>query len=170
MTEESADPRTVPGTPGAEPSTTRTATQQLTDALMEFINLSRSFMTNETLRLNHAQYAILSRLEDCPDVTLTAMADSLGYDLSVLSRQAAALTEQGLVVRTKDPRDGRAWMISLTDVGRERLTHARSKRLGMVLQALAPYSDQERAIAARILASFNTGLSETLKRKGVPLG
>jgi len=137
---------------------------------MEFARLSRSFADSETFRVNQVQYAILSYLSGRDDIRLTAMSEKMGYDLSVLSRQASALAEQGLVTRTKDPHDGRAWILTLTDQGLTCLVHARAKRLDVLQTSLAAYSDQERDSAARILISLNQVLKDTLKRKGIPLG
>lgn len=148
----------------------RSATQELTDALMELVRLSRTFAESQTIRLSHVQFAMLSLLSRGTDLTITALADELGYDLSVLSRQAATLTDQGLVTRTRDPLDKRSWRLSLTEHGHERIMSARSTRMEMFHSALAAYSDQERKTAAAVVTSVNSILSETLKRKGVALG
>jgi len=145
-------------------------TQDLTDALMNLIRLSRSFADSEMIRLNHVQYSLLACLNKREESTLTTICEDLGYDLSVLSRQVGNLADQGLVVRAKDPHDGRAWRISLTDLGRQRFTHARDKRTALLTTALAPYCDSDRETAARILTALNNVLSETLHRKGIPLG
>jgi len=144
-------------------------TQDLADALMDLLRLSRSFADSDMVQLNHAQYALLSRLNERKESTLTTICQDLGCDLSVLSRQAGILIDQGLVVRTKDPHDGRAWRISMTDLGRDRFAHARRRRTELLNEALAPYSDDDREIAAHILAGLNTVLVRTLRRKGVPL-
>lgn len=143
------------------------ASQDFADALMDLLRLSRSFADSEMTRLSHVQYGILHRLFSKQESTLTAICEDLGYDLSVVSRQAAWLTEHGLVVRTKDPHDGRAWKISLTDLGRERFALARSARTALLTQALAPYSAAECETTAQVLASLNRVLAETLKRKGI---
>jgi len=143
------------------------ATQDLSDALMDLFRLSRSFADYEMIRLSHVQYAILHRLYDKEDSTLTALCEDLRYDLSVVSRQASWLTEQGLVCRTKDPHDGRAWKLSLTDQGRERFASARSARTTLLNRALAPFSAEERDTTAQVLASLNRALAETLRRKGI---
>ena len=142
-------------------------TQNLTDALMDLLRLSRSFADAETIQLNQAQYALLSRLYERKESTLTGICQDLGYDLSVLSRQAGILIGQGLVVRTKDPHDKRAWKISLTDLGRSQFACARKRRTELLNEALAPYSDDDREIAAQILTGLNTVLARTLRRKGV---
>ena len=145
-------------------------TQNLADALIDLLRLSRTFADAEMTHLNQAQYALLSRLYERKESTLTGICQDLGYDLSVLSRQAGTLIEQGLVVRTKDPHDRRAWKISLTDLGRSRFACARQRRTELLNEALAPYSDNDREIAAQILTGLNNVLIRTLRHKGVSLG
>jgi len=145
-------------------------TQNLTDALMDLLRLSRSFADAEMVQFNQAQYALCSRLYERKESTLTVICQDLGYDLSVLSRQAGALIEQGLVVRAKDPNDRRAWRISLTDLGRSQFARARRRRTELLNEALAPYSDDDREVAAQILTGLNNVLKRTLRHKGIRLG
>ena len=152
----------------APPGRDLTATQEFTDALSDLIRVARLFNDPDGQRLNVGQYTLLTRVNRCGETTLTAVADELGYDLSVMSRQAAALVEQGLLVRTRDPRDGRAWRISVTDEGRERLRQARATRVGVLERSLAPYSDDERAGAARILAAVSAAIGDFLRKPGLP--
>ena len=49
------------------------------------------------------------------------IADELKVGPSVISRQLVSLLADGLVVRRKDPQDGRAELISLSDSGKRRL-------------------------------------------------
>ena len=152
-----------------DPAISPASARALMDAVMELVQLSRSFADSEIFQLNRAQYAVLSHISNREGATLTAIADELKCDLSVLSRQTAALIEQGLAVRSKDPHDARAWQVSLTDLGHERLEQAQATRVGLVEQALAACSDQECAIATRVITSYNAVMSTLLKRKGIPL-
>jgi len=144
-------------------------TRGLMDAVMELTRLSRSFADSEIFQLNRVQYALLSHISRREGTTLTAIAEELGYDLSVLSRQTAALIDQGLVVRTRDPRDARAWQVSLTELGHTRLEHAQATRMALVDRALAPYSDQDRDTTTQVLRSLNAALGEVLTRRGIAL-
>src|SRR4051795_3994063 len=57
--------------------------------------------------------------------TLAAMA---GVDVSVVSRQVAALERAGYVERRPDPRDGRGSLIGLTPAGAAALVTTRARR------------------------------------------
>jgi DNA-binding MarR family transcriptional regulator len=48
----------------------------------------------------------------------TELAEVLHLDLSVVSRQLTSLAERGLVAKTRDPGDGRAHQVEITDAGR----------------------------------------------------
>ena len=54
------------------------------------------------------------------------VAQALGVDPSVVSRQVAALERLDLVARSVDPADRRAELVSATDLGHERLREARA--------------------------------------------
>lgn len=77
------------------------------------------------------------------------IAARLGCGPSVVSRQLAALDEGGLVERATDPGDGRAELVSISDLGRERLAEVRealARRLADRLQDW-PADDVRRATA-----------------------
>ncbi|MDR0284647.1 MAG: MarR family transcriptional regulator [Propionibacteriaceae bacterium] len=135
---------------------TTTPTRRLTDALLGFLRVARSFADSDPARLSWVQFDILARLGQQADTTLTALAESLGYDLSVLSRQAALLVDRGLVVRVRDAHDGRAWRFSATAAGRARFEQSRERRTAWLATALAPFSDAERETAANVLVAITT--------------
>jgi DNA-binding MarR family transcriptional regulator len=54
------------------------------------------------------------------------IAQTLGVDPSVVSRQLASLERLGLVARCVDPADRRAELVSATSIGREQLQEARA--------------------------------------------
>ena len=142
-------------------TTGRTATQDLTEAVMDLLRLSRCIADSEAL--NQVQYAILAYLGQRTESTLTTMSQALPYDLSVLSRHAAALADQSLVVRATDPNDARVRQISLTQAGRAQLGNARAQRTAMLEEALEPHTDTELETAARVLGSLNAVLSDALR-------
>ncbi len=64
-----------------------------------------------------ASLPLLHRLVEGP-ARPTELADALHLDLSVVSRQLTSLAERGLVAKTRDPGDGRAHQVEITDAGR----------------------------------------------------
>ncbi|MHB1009355.1 MAG: MarR family winged helix-turn-helix transcriptional regulator [Propionibacteriaceae bacterium] len=64
-----------------------------------------------------ASLPLLFRLLDGP-LRATELAELLYVDLSVVSRQIASLSDRGLVVKTRDADDRRAFRVEITEAGR----------------------------------------------------
>lgn len=76
--------------------------------------------------LKRTDVSILTVLADLGDARPGVIADRLNVGASVISRQIVSLQELGLVLRRRDPDDGRAELLSLTDEGRDRLLTLRA--------------------------------------------
>jgi DNA-binding MarR family transcriptional regulator len=88
-------------------------------------------------------WALLVPLERDGDQRCSALAAQVGVDISVASRQLAALERSGHVVRRPDPHDGRASLLSLTREGAEALAAARALRSDWALGALAGWDEAD---------------------------
>ncbi|MHA6785646.1 MarR family winged helix-turn-helix transcriptional regulator [Pseudonocardia saturnea] len=66
-------------------------------------------------------YAVLVAIARSAPLRLVELAEEFGLDKSTMSRQVSALLRAGLVHRSPDPLDGRAFLLELTDEGRSRL-------------------------------------------------
>lgn len=84
------------------------------------------------------------------------LAEVLGFDRSVLSRQLHQLLQLGLVQRRPDPLDGRAAVISITDDARERLQRVTSEARDSFRDRLAGWRDDELDELARLLAKLSS--------------
>jgi len=67
-------------------------------------------------------YVILTTLKRCGPTHAGALIETLGMDKSLLSRQLRGLEELGLVEREPDAADKRSSILTLSEVGRERVT------------------------------------------------
>lgn len=83
---------------------------------------------------------------------VSGIAHQLGVDLSVASRQVAALVAEGYVVRARDPEDGRAQIVELTARGEGALRESHRRMVAAFEQVLAPWSAEEVAALAAGLA------------------
>jgi DNA-binding MarR family transcriptional regulator len=101
--------------------------------------------------LSSPQVATLRALRNRSPRRITALAEDGRCDPSVLSRQIAALESCGLVARSRDPDDGRAFLVELTDLGRQALGRYWSARIGQLRGELDDFSDQELIRAAALL-------------------
>ncbi|MGW7350558.1 MarR family winged helix-turn-helix transcriptional regulator [Streptomyces sp. NPDC054784] len=108
--------------------------------------------------LEPAAYGLLVRLEDVGPQRATELATYFGVGKATMSRQLAALEALGLVVRSRDPADGRASLVEFTPGGRERFTRVRRARRARYGRKLAAWDRAEISELARLLHRFN-GLS-----------
>jgi DNA-binding MarR family transcriptional regulator len=105
--------------------------------------------------LESSAYGLLVRLEDAGPQRATALAGYFGVGKATMSRQLRAMEDLGLVARTPDPADGRAWLVHLTDEGRARFGRVRGARRERYGRQLASWDRTEIAELARLLHRLN---------------
>lgn len=88
-------------------------------------------------------WALLLPLEQAGDLRLSDLAARAGIDISVASRQVGALERAGYVTRRPDPRDGRAFLLSLSPLGGSALAATRMARAGWAATALAGWDEDD---------------------------
>jgi DNA-binding MarR family transcriptional regulator len=109
--------------------------------------------------LDRAAYLLLGRIVLDEPGRLSTLAGELCVDLSVVSRQVAALEAAGLVTRAPDPGDRRASVITATDAGVELFRRRREQFLVLLRTLLTDWSPAEREEFARLLGRFNGALA-----------
>ncbi len=88
-------------------------------------------------------WLLVHAAEQAP-VRLSDLAESMGLDLSTVSRQARNLVVSGLLEKTPDPADGRASLLTLSDRGRAVLLRVSAARQQILAEALAEWGQDER--------------------------
>ena len=91
-------------------------------------------------------------------IRASGLAEVVCADPSTISRQIAALVENGLVDRRPDPDDGRAVQLEATDKGRELYDRAREDRNTLFADVLADWQPDEVRQLAALLDRFTTDL------------
>ncbi|MFI1092767.1 MarR family winged helix-turn-helix transcriptional regulator [Streptomyces sp. NPDC020917] len=142
---------------------TGTARDSTTDALEREITvlLRRARAASGELaravhpELESSAYGLLVRLAEAEPERATDLAAYFGVGKATMSRQLRALEDLGLVAREPDPADGRAFLVRLTDEGRERFSRVRTARRERYLQQLASWDRTEIAELARLLHRLN---------------
>jgi DNA-binding MarR family transcriptional regulator len=71
------------------------------------------------------------------------VAQRLGVDLSVASRQIASLAAEGYVERREDARDRRAHMVAVTKTGRRVLRESHRRMVAAFTRVLDGWSDED---------------------------
>jgi DNA-binding MarR family transcriptional regulator len=113
--------------------------------------------------------ATLAHLQRSGPARLTELAVAEGVSQPSMTALIARLTDQGLVSRAADPRDGRAVVLTLTEAGQELLAQRRAERTRQITGPLADLSpDDLRRIAEALPALLR--LADALRRSPVPLG
>jgi DNA-binding MarR family transcriptional regulator len=102
--------------------------------------------------------ALLVPLERDGEQRCSALAAHVGVDVSVASRQVAALERAGHVERRPDPRDGRASLVGLTPAGAAALASTRAVRSEWAAEALAGWTEDEAACLSGLLERLATDL------------
>jgi DNA-binding MarR family transcriptional regulator len=74
---------------------------------------------------------------------ISAVAQHLGVDLSVASRQIAALAAEGYVERREDDRDRRAQLVAVTRSGRRALRESHRRMVAAFTSVLELWSDDD---------------------------
>ena len=94
---------------------------------------------------------------------VTEIAERLRLDVSVVSRHVSALESRGLVDKSADPRDGRAWVVRLTGAGErlvEDIIDARGRWLSELLHDWTPEQAEDfDAHLGRLVAALDTELA-----------
>ena len=106
-----------------------------------------------------ASLPLLFRLLEGPDRP-TELAEGLHLDLSVVSRQLTSLSGRGLVAKTKDPGDGRAHQVEITDAGRALTAQVERIRTEFLASLVQEWDEAD----VRHFAAYLHRLSESLEQ------
>lgn len=121
----------------------------------------REALRRAEIDLPRGHAGLLARLNQAGPVRLGDLARALGVDSSTVTPQTQRLERFGFVARTRDPRDGRAVLLSVTRAGRALLDSMRLSRRALLAERLRGWTDEEQAQAAAILAK----MAEELKHR-----
>ncbi|MFF5567033.1 MarR family winged helix-turn-helix transcriptional regulator [Streptomyces sp. NPDC012623] len=113
------------------------------------------------------QYAVLNALVAEPGLDQRTVGDRVGLDRSTTAEVISRLERRGLLAKTRAPRDGRRFLLRLTDEGdrtHRRLT-VRTARMNQVF--LGPLSADEQRVLLDLLRRVSDA-AETLRTPGRP--
>ena len=117
-------------------------------------------MSAEVARLVHPElepdaYGLLVTIDRTGPARVTDLAAAIGVGKATMSRQVRALEALGLVRRTPDPEDGRAFRLELTESGRARYHAVRDARRARMRGLLESWSEDDVRLLACLLQRFN---------------
>lgn len=94
--------------------------------------------------LSHAQLSALASIVGDGPLRPGDLARAEAVAAPTMTRVIAELEGRGLVERSPDPADGRAWALTATDAGRDAVTLARHQRAEHVEALMAGLDDAQR--------------------------
>lgn len=108
--------------------------------------------------LTPAGYLMLAYMIERGPVRASAVVEAFNLDKGAVSRHVQALVDFRLATKERDPDDGRAWVVSLTDEGRRRMTELATQRRERLDRRLGDWSDEELGSFVATLARYNASL------------
>jgi len=129
------------------------------ELLFAFVALKRA-MAARTVGVDPGIYQVLHQLAVTGPVRQGALAELLGLDASTVSRHVRSLVKDGLIDASRDPADGRATQLSISDKGRARMTERLRLHRTRLQAATATFTPEERAELVRLLNTLAARLGD----------
>jgi MarR family transcriptional regulator, transcriptional regulator for hemolysin len=104
------------------------------------------------LGVTRAQWKVLFKLTRTPGLRQVELADMLDLEPITLCRIVDRLEEAGLVERTRDPDDRRAWRLHVTAKAQPLIDKLQAVGADLVAQAFAGIEPENIEIARQVLA------------------
>jgi DNA-binding MarR family transcriptional regulator len=99
-----------------------------------------------------AQWKVLFRLTRSPGLRQVELAEMLDIEPITLCRMVDRLEEAGLVERTRDPSDRRAWRLNVTEKAQPLVKQLKTVAAGLVEEAFAGIDPKQIEIVRQVLA------------------
>jgi MarR family transcriptional regulator for hemolysin len=118
------------------------------------------------LGVTRAQWKVLFKLTRTPGLRQVELADMLDLEPITLCRIVDRLEEAGLVERTRDPEDRRAWRLHVTTKAKPLIEKLQAVGAELVDQAFAGIDPDQIQITRNVLARVreNAGRSVAIKK------
>jgi DNA-binding MarR family transcriptional regulator len=113
-------------------------------------------------------YPVLFVVAGAGTVRISDVATTLHNDVSTVSRQVSSLVTNGLLEKSADPSDGRAWVVSLTDHGRDAVGRIQASRAAWFQGLLSEWDGPETTQFVDRLRELGDALDANLRARGAP--
>ncbi|MGZ0151455.1 MarR family winged helix-turn-helix transcriptional regulator [Kribbella sp. WER1] len=109
--------------------------------------------------IDHSAHVVLFALRCNGALRLSDLAARLELDASTASRHVRSLEQLGLVRRSPDPDDGRAFRVELTEQGIEQWETSARHRMELLSAAMEGWSDEDVQTFERLMTRFADGVT-----------
>ncbi|MEU8226841.1 MarR family transcriptional regulator [Kribbella sp. NPDC048915] len=110
-------------------------------------------------KLDHSAHVVLFVLRCNGALRLSDLAARLELDASTTSRHIRALEQLGMVRRSPDPADGRAFRVELTELGVEQWEASARHRMELLSAAMEGWSEEDIKTFERLMTRFADGVA-----------
>lgn len=160
----SGDTMSAPAGTAGDVQRRRTAVRTLEHEIGTLLRRIRRGLADRAVQvhpeLNPTTYMMLATLEERGPSRAAQLAELFALDKGSVSRAVHQLVELGLVVRSPDPDDGRASILSATDDAVRRLAELHVRQRETFDQRLGAWEPEEIEVLALQLSRFNAALSD----------
>lgn len=129
------------------------------ELLVALVMVKRAFVAQAALG-DPGGFPVLHHLAVNGPSRQGTLAESLGLDASTISRHVRTMVDAGWVDTTRDPEDGRATLLSISERGMDHLADRLRSQRATLQAATAHFTPQERAELVRLLHELAAGLGE----------
>lgn len=109
--------------------------------------------------LQPASYLMLSHVAGHGPIRASEVADLFTIDKGAISRQVTHLIELGMLEKSRDPEDGRAWLLVATPEAVTRLEAVAEHRRAYLAERLADWEAGDLETFTDLLSRYNDSLS-----------
>ena len=115
--------------------------------------------------LQPASYLLLASIAQSGPVRASVLVEQFDIDKGAISRQVTHLVDLGLLASVKDPDDGRATLLSLTDEAVRRMADVAEHRHRLLDETLSDWTAEELEGFVGELNRYNTALNLGLAQR-----
>jgi DNA-binding MarR family transcriptional regulator len=115
--------------------------------------------------IDHSAHLALFMLRCNGALRLSDLATRMEIDASTASRHVRALEQAGLVRRSADPDDGRAFRVELTDEGTKEWQAASQRRMELLTQAMNGWTEQDIETFEKLMSRFADGVTNLIDER-----
>ena len=109
--------------------------------------------------IDHSAHLVLYMLRCNGALRLSDLAAKMELDASTASRHVRALEQVGLIRRSADPDDGRAFRVELTEDGEREWYTSSKRRMELLSQAMDGWDDSDIETFATLMTRFADGVT-----------
>ncbi|MFI5697383.1 MarR family winged helix-turn-helix transcriptional regulator [Kribbella sp. NPDC051586] len=109
--------------------------------------------------IDHSAHVVMFALRCNGALRLSDLASKLELDASTTSRHVRSLEQLGLVRRSPDPDDGRAFRVELTEAGFEQWEASARHRMELLSAAMEGWSEEDVQTFERLMTRFADGVA-----------